>query len=311
MANSCKSSRQEELEKQTGTGWSELHPLEYYDLVRCTVIDPMHNLFLSTVKRITDRGMEEGILPPRVLTSLQKIADSNLVWPEFKALCYKIKSGFPSMKAAEWRSWRVLYAPYVLNGVVPSHYLDNFMMFVDACRLLAKPSVSFADLDTAHNYLLSSCCGCERIYGKDFITPNVHMHIRLKEIFRDFGLAYAFWLFGFERHDGLLGSIDTNRKGSFEVTFAKAFVEQCRTIDYLLSIGGQLEDDGQLLFLQRFASNSQRFTTVMTSLDSDEARSEQFVQDRSMLSSAKGCEPLPSSALPSSFKNTELPAAQY
>ncbi|OAD67409.1 hypothetical protein PHYBLDRAFT_102124, partial [Phycomyces blakesleeanus NRRL 1555(-)] len=38
------------LEKENGVCWSELHSLKYFNLVKCTLIDPMHNLFLGTAK---------------------------------------------------------------------------------------------------------------------------------------------------------------------------------------------------------------------------------------------------------------------
>lgn len=41
-----------EIEYKTGTRWSELHRLEYFDPVWHTIIDPMHNIFLGTAKRM-------------------------------------------------------------------------------------------------------------------------------------------------------------------------------------------------------------------------------------------------------------------
>ncbi|OAD75290.1 hypothetical protein PHYBLDRAFT_102376, partial [Phycomyces blakesleeanus NRRL 1555(-)] len=38
------------LERENGVRWSELHDLVYFNLVECTVIDPMHNLYLGTAK---------------------------------------------------------------------------------------------------------------------------------------------------------------------------------------------------------------------------------------------------------------------
>ncbi|OAD74052.1 hypothetical protein PHYBLDRAFT_112449, partial [Phycomyces blakesleeanus NRRL 1555(-)] len=38
------------LEKENGVCWSELHRLQYFNAVECTIIDPMHNLFLGTAK---------------------------------------------------------------------------------------------------------------------------------------------------------------------------------------------------------------------------------------------------------------------
>ncbi|OAD74827.1 hypothetical protein PHYBLDRAFT_102084, partial [Phycomyces blakesleeanus NRRL 1555(-)] len=39
-----------DLEKQNGTRFSKLHCLHYFDPVWCTIVDPMHNLFLGTAK---------------------------------------------------------------------------------------------------------------------------------------------------------------------------------------------------------------------------------------------------------------------
>ncbi|OAD70543.1 hypothetical protein PHYBLDRAFT_102129, partial [Phycomyces blakesleeanus NRRL 1555(-)] len=38
------------LERENGVRWSELHDLVYFNLVECTVINPMHNLYLGTAK---------------------------------------------------------------------------------------------------------------------------------------------------------------------------------------------------------------------------------------------------------------------
>lgn len=42
----------EKLEKEYGVRYSVLLELEYFDPVTMTIIDPMHNLFLGTAKRM-------------------------------------------------------------------------------------------------------------------------------------------------------------------------------------------------------------------------------------------------------------------
>ncbi|KAG1447243.1 hypothetical protein G6F56_009321 [Rhizopus delemar] len=41
-----------DLEMKFGTRFSALHNLAYFDVVRCTSVDPMHNLFLGTAKKM-------------------------------------------------------------------------------------------------------------------------------------------------------------------------------------------------------------------------------------------------------------------
>lgn len=53
---------QEDADKLTslyGTRYTELHRLPYFDCVRFTIVDPMHNLFLGTAKRMLETWLEE------------------------------------------------------------------------------------------------------------------------------------------------------------------------------------------------------------------------------------------------------------
>ena len=50
----------------------------------------------------------------------------------------------------------------------------------------------------------------EQIYGKQHCTINIHLHGHLRDCIMDFGPVYSFWLFSFERLNGVLGSYHTN-----------------------------------------------------------------------------------------------------
>uniref|UniRef100_A0A1X7VSV3 Uncharacterized protein n=1 Tax=Amphimedon queenslandica TaxID=400682 RepID=A0A1X7VSV3_AMPQE len=52
--------------------------------------------------------------------------------------------------------------------------------------------------------LVLFCKKFEELYGSTFCTINSHLHCRLKECVQDFGPAYTFWLFSFERLNGIL-----------------------------------------------------------------------------------------------------------
>lgn len=75
---------QERHEKSTGMRWSELHRLPYLDLVRCTIIDPMHNLFLGTAKRLAEHWVNTGLITDAQLRSMQTMADDVLPPPEYE-----------------------------------------------------------------------------------------------------------------------------------------------------------------------------------------------------------------------------------
>ena len=51
---------QDHISREYGVRWSMLQELPYFDIPKCTVIDPMHNLFLGTAKQMTDQWMKSG-----------------------------------------------------------------------------------------------------------------------------------------------------------------------------------------------------------------------------------------------------------
>jgi hypothetical protein len=44
----------------------------------------------------------------------------------------------------------------------------------------------------------------EILYGEQAVTPNMHMHVHLIDVMKNFGPVREFWLFSFERYNGLL-----------------------------------------------------------------------------------------------------------
>ena len=213
-----------ELERQNGTRWSELHRLEYFDPVRCTIIDPMHNLFLGTAKRMVTVWLNNNFITDNDLKQMQILADGIVLPPDYVTLKQKIANRFPFMTADDWKSWCIVYSPLVLDGHLPRVYLQNWLLFVDACRLMVKPSITVDDIEESNNLMLQFCLGVQRLYGPEEITPNMHLHIHLDSTIEDFGPLYAYWAFSYERYNGYLKDIDTNQKDSFEMTFMKRFL---------------------------------------------------------------------------------------
>ena len=68
------------------------------------------------------------------------------------------------------------------------------------------------DLQRADLLLLKFCCKFEKLYERNAITPNMHLHCHLKEIIVDHGPVHSFWCFSFERYNGIMGSISTNKR---------------------------------------------------------------------------------------------------
>lgn len=92
-----------------------------------------------------------------------------------------------------------------------------------ACNILSQRIIKLSDVRTADALLELFCKQVERLCGREYCTPNMHLHIHLQQTILDFGPAHTTWCFGFERYNGKLGSISTN-KHSVETQFMHRFL---------------------------------------------------------------------------------------
>ena len=100
----------------------------------------------------------------------------------------------------------------LLKDVLPAAHFRCWLLFVRACSILSQRILSISDVDTADMLLETFCKTVEQLYGKEKCTPNMHLHLHLKQCLIDFGPSHAFWCYSFEWCNGILGSFLTNNK---------------------------------------------------------------------------------------------------
>ena len=88
---------------------------------------------------------------------------------------------------------------------------------------LLKVLIAKRDVDLADQYLVMFCTKFQALYGPECCTPNMHLHLHLKNCVLDYGPVYSFWLFAFEHFDGILGAYSTNNK-NIEVQIMRGFL---------------------------------------------------------------------------------------
>ena len=207
------SSATKNIEKETGIKYSVLMELEYFDPIRFTIIDPMHNLFLGTAKYMMKNiWMENEILTIQHLKTIQTRVDTSMSPGGLGRLPRKIASSFGGFTAEQWKNWVTLFSLHSLQGILSDDHYHCWQAFVLACHLLCQKDLPILDLQKADLLLLKFCKDVERLYGKPSITPNMHLHAHLSECIKDYGSMCSFWLFSFERYNGILGNFPTNKK---------------------------------------------------------------------------------------------------
>ena len=199
----------QEVESKYGTRYTELMRLPYFDCVRFTIVDPMHNLFLGSAKHILQNVWLNGPNPLLNDGQLKKIQDKvdNVRFPSsLGRLPNKISISFGGFTADQWKTWTLVMSIYALKGELPDEHLEVWRAFVIACKLLCRTFVTVSDVMEADSLLKTFCVKFEKLYGAERVSPNMHMHNHLCECVLDFGPVYACWLFSFERYNGIMGS---------------------------------------------------------------------------------------------------------
>ena len=210
--NATTKRQQKLIEREYGIRYSILTELPYFNPIRHTLIDPMHNLFLGTAKHCMELWIKNEILTRQDIDRMETEMSELHAPHSVGRLPLKIGTGFSGFTADQWKNWTVGYSAVVLRGVLPSEHLRYWLMFVKACTLLCTRCLVKENVELAHQYLHMFCKMFLEVNGPASCTPNMHLHLHLKECLYDYGPPYAFWCYAFERYNGLLGSFPTNQR---------------------------------------------------------------------------------------------------
>lgn len=124
----------------------------------------------------------------------------------------KIESKFSSLTADQLKNWILYFSIVALHSVLPREHLECWRLFVLDAMSYATRSIIIPEIRRADELLLHFCRKYEELYGSDRVTPNMHLYAHLSECIYAYGPSQSFWLFSFERYNGLLGKTPTNRK---------------------------------------------------------------------------------------------------
>ena len=107
-------------ELQCGSRFTELMHLSYFDCVRFSIIDPMHNLFLGTAKRVAEKQwLGCHLLNKCDLERIQEKVDMCITTSQIGQIPHKISSNFARLTANEWKNWTLLFSLLTLYGTLP------------------------------------------------------------------------------------------------------------------------------------------------------------------------------------------------
>lgn len=155
----------------------------------------MHNLFLGTAKNITTLWKNNKVLSDSDFSSIQETVNLISVPAQIGRLPGKIASGFAGFTAEQWMVWTIVFSPYVLKNFLPADHYSMWCMFSFSCSLLCRPFIHQAELLQADQLMLDFCESFEKVFGKEHVTPNMHLHAHLKECIVNLGPVFSFCAF--------------------------------------------------------------------------------------------------------------------
>ena len=120
---------------------------------------------------------------------LQHRVDFITVPPDIGCIPQKIRSGFASFTADQWKTGVLYFSLFALHDLLDSDVLECWRHFVQACRVItAKHIIIFIiniQLSDAHHKQFYM--KMQRLFERQSITPNMHMHCHLRSCVLDFG----------------------------------------------------------------------------------------------------------------------------
>lgn len=219
-------------ESKTGCRYSELLLLPYFDAPKMLIIDPMHNLFLGSAKYFLKNILvPKGYISDAQLGIIQDRVDSFIVPSGVGRIPLKIQSGFSQFTADQWKNWVVHFSTIALRDIIGGEVMECWRHFVLACRTLCTKQITIEQVKLGDALLLQFCRRTERLFGKDCITPNMHLHCHLCECVMDYGPLHSFWCFAYERYNGILGAMPNNNR-SIECQLMQRFLRESQALSF-------------------------------------------------------------------------------
>ena len=96
------------------------------------------------------------------------------------------------------------YSLVILQGILPSHYLNHFFLFVYGIYTLLGDSISDDAISLSEFCLTKSVIQLEELYGLSSCKFNVHCLTHLAHSVKDCGPLWATSTFTFEAHNHVL-----------------------------------------------------------------------------------------------------------
>ena len=115
-----------------------------------------------------------------------------------------------------------IFSLIALYDILPQEHYVCWQLFENTCSIISSAILSDDQIVKAQDLMHQFFINAETLYGSEFVTFNMHLHLHIHDVLRDYGPCYGYWLFSFERYNGILGKFPTNQR-SIEIQLLRHF----------------------------------------------------------------------------------------
>ncbi|KDN50878.1 hypothetical protein RSAG8_00505, partial [Rhizoctonia solani AG-8 WAC10335] len=281
------------IAKDYGIRWSVFNELPGWMPHGSAPFDPMHCLYLGIVNRLWCDVIEDGYLLNTRQKELFESFLGDLTWPsQIGRLPSPTTSSLNRRKADEWRrlisvlpialwiSWRNCFdqiadtAPNVPPQANKKPTFTRDLLAIWECvidlttsiRLFTSWVAYTPDIERAEQYMQRYCEGLLRLLIK--LQPNHHFAMHLRQYFEAFGPCYAWWLFPYERFNGILEQVElNNHPDEIDTSLARWWIRTHQLHNYLERLPDNATPEEKAV-LEQLCQNFQDRGTLLTMAES-------------------------------------------
>ncbi|KAF5380388.1 hypothetical protein D9615_004710 [Tricholomella constricta] len=277
--------RQNKILKDYGVRWSVLNVLANWFPSSKTALDFMHNIFLGLICHFFSQVLFAAHM-------FSGAGGNDSPKQRFEDLINRMGENQSLKKADEWcrlltitpvllwYSWRDVNdsipnsAPHISPNekITTTHsrsrrelYSASLLLCVGV-RLLATRTITLSQARLGQEFLVQFCHACLGL-GISLVI-NHHLSTHFFDMIRRFGPIYGWWLFAFERFNGMLEKVNHNGKdgGKMEVTLLRNWAQTQLIYELLLSLPPTAHDLEREMIEQVIESEARKRGTMMTQI---------------------------------------------
>jgi len=192
--------------KDCQNGVSILNNVPNFGLISGTPLDYMHLVCIGVVKKLITLWLE-GPLTVRIPLSVVKLISDNLIkiqkcTPNDFARKPRGLTEYKHWKATEYRQFLLYTGPVVLKSILKPDIYNNFIVLHVAISILINPILAKSEqfIKYSHSLLKKFIYQFQNLYGKCFVSHNIHNLMHLANDVKQFGPLDVFSAFKFENN---------------------------------------------------------------------------------------------------------------